>query len=196
MPRLACLRRGTSAAPVSHSFRLPPCRRQPRMEHASEHPGDVGVHRRGRTARRRSSPRRPRCSGPRRAGRAEARDRREDTGVLGHDTSCQTMEVRGPIVVPQPVPALPHCRRGSGRQRLDRGIAIEESLIVGLDAGDLGLLKHEFRDEDAIRIAGSPPGQIAAVPAEPAKQSSAEVDGLSRAYGKARGRLTRHGGSR
>ena len=48
-------------------------------------------------------------------------------------------------------------------------------MIIRNNAGDLGLLEHEFRDENSVGIAGLTPGQIAAVPAVPIHKRALEV---------------------
>ena len=47
-------------------------------------------------------------------------------------------------------------------------------MIIRYDRGDLGLLEHEFGDEDCVRIASPAPGKIAAVAAVPAQKRPAE----------------------
>ncbi len=48
-------------------------------------------------------------------------------------------------------------------------------MIIRNNAGDMGLLEHEFRDENSVGIAGLTPGQIAAVPAVPIHKRASEV---------------------
>ena len=111
--------------------------------------------------------------------------------VLRHHRLRQPVEVRRPAVIAQPFPALPHHRRGGRRQGLDGRVALQEPVVVRLDPCHLGLLKHELRHHDAVRIPGPPPGQVAAVAPEPAEQAPAELRCLELAVGP---RLTRHGG--
>jgi hypothetical protein len=52
---------------------------------------------------------------------------------------------------------------------------LEKSMIVGLHSRDLGLLQHELRHDDTIRVSGPPPGQVAAVAAKPPEQVAAKL---------------------
>jgi len=40
-------------------------------------------------------------------------------------------------------------------------------MVVGFYPRNLGLLQHEFRDDDVIWIAGASPGKVSAVAAKP-----------------------------
>ena len=61
-------------------------------------------------------------------------------------------------------------------KRGEIGEAREETLIVGNDRGDLGLLEHDLRQPDAVRIARILPGQIvAAVATLPRDDAGGEV---------------------
>jgi hypothetical protein len=53
-------------------------------------------------------------------------------------------------------------------------------MIVLLNPGDLGLLEHELRNENAIRIASATPGKVSAVTPKPSEQRSAERRRLCR----------------
>jgi hypothetical protein len=64
---------------------------------------------------------------------------------------------------------------------------LEKSMIVGLRSRDLGLLQHELRHDDAIRVSGPPPGQIAAVAAKPPEQVAAKLGSVGE------GRRDEHG---
>ena len=56
-------------------------------------------------------------------------------------------------------------------------------MIIREYGSDLCLLKHEFGDEDCVRIAGPPPGKIPPMIAIPANKRAAEcVNGLWRSH--------------
>src|SRR5207248_1773370 len=73
-------------------------------------------------------------------------------------------------VVPQALPFADHIGRGCGRERLDRRPALQPVLPAGQDALQLRLLRHDFGDEDRVRVTRPPPRQVASVlgaPGEP-----------------------------
>jgi len=47
-------------------------------------------------------------------------------------------------------------------------------VVLGQHAVHLGLLQHDLRHQDVVRVVGPPPRQIAAVPVVPAQQGPAE----------------------
>ena len=90
--------------------------------------------------------------------------------VTRGDRPCCGMEISCASVVPQPLPRFAHVGWPGLRQILDRRILTDESLVIVPDPLHLSLLKHDLGDEDPVRVPGPPPGQIAAVPLEPAEQ--------------------------
>ena len=98
-----------------------------------------------------------------------------DAGQLGQivrpavrrDLLRGAVEVERAPVVAEPLPLADHVRRRSGGERVHRRPALEPALPARHDAVDLRLLRHHLGDEDRVRIAGPPPGQIAPVLAEP-----------------------------
>src|SRR5689334_13612083 len=56
----------------------------------------------------------------------------------------------------------------------ERRESLEKALVVVNNAGNLRLLEHELRDENAIWIASAPPREVAAVRAKPCAQLAAE----------------------
>ena len=76
---------------------------------------------------------------------------------------------RAPVVA-EPLP-LPDHVAGRGRgERLHGRPALEPAPPARHDALDLRLLRHDLADEDRVRIARLPPGQVAAVSAEPGQE--------------------------
>ena len=65
-------------------------------------------------------------------------------------------------------------------QRAKVGKPLKEPLIVRDDGSDAGLLQHNFRYPDAIRIGCLTPGQGALIGGEPAKQIAPKLFGLPR----------------
>jgi hypothetical protein len=147
-------------------------RSRPGVKGPSQDSGDVGIHSRGGAlvGKAGDSPR----GIPAHAG--EPPKRRQLTGdnpaVLHDHLLRQAVQVGSPAIVAQSLPTFPnHGSRGRG-QRIDVGISAEKSMVVLLDPGDLGLLQHEFRHENAIGVPGAPPGQIASVPAKPPDETA------------------------
>jgi ribonuclease HIII len=85
------------------------------------------------------------------------------------------MQIARPVVVSEPLPGVEYfgfvgpCQIGQRRE------AIEPSLIITEDRRNLGLLEHQFRDENGIRIVGGPPRQSASVSFEPCGQIRAKL---------------------
>ena len=69
----------------------------------------------------------------------------------------------GPDVVAERVPEPLHVvGRGRG-EGLEGGVAVEELVVLGHHAIDLGLLEHDLGDQDVVGIARAPPRQVAPV---------------------------------
>jgi hypothetical protein len=92
--------------------------------------------------------------------------------VIPHDLLSQPMQVGGPAIIAEPLPALSDREYPSGGQSVDIGIRVQEAVIVGLDPRHLGLLEHELGDQDPIRIASSAPREVPPVLAKPAEQGA------------------------
>jgi hypothetical protein len=71
------------------------------------------------------------------------------------------------------VPVLTTSVTGA-RRGVERRIALQPLVILRNHAVHLGLLQHYFRDQDPVRVARHPPGQVAAVLAVPREQPAAE----------------------
>src|SRR5262245_42802187 len=86
------------------------------------------------------------------------------------DLARSAVQVEGAAVVAEALPLADHVAGRGGRERLDRGPALEESEVARDDARDLRLLGHDLGDEDRVRISGAPPRQVAAVLVEPGEK--------------------------
>jgi len=92
---------------------------------------------------------------------------RKFTGVEADDFLCGTVEIARAGVVAEAGPGFEDGGFGRSGEGANGGKSGEETLVVGEDGGDAGLLEHDFRNPDAIGIAGGPPGERALVGMEP-----------------------------
>jgi hypothetical protein len=90
----------------------------------------------------------------------------------------QRMKVGRAPVVSQTRPGGTHAARSRAGQNLKGGKPFEESVVKQLDPGNLGLLQHELRNYDRIRITGFSPRKLASPPSKPGEQSSFEREGV------------------
>ena len=96
---------------------------------------------------------------------------------------------RAPVVA-EALPLADHVAGRGGRERLDGRPALEPALPARHDALHLRLLRHDFRDQDRVRIPGLPPGQIAPVFPEPGQKQllhAAEPRGAANARRREKG---------
>ncbi len=70
-----------------------------------------------------------------------------------HDDFGSFLQVAGARVVAKPGPVMQYGVEARARQGLDIGKAFQEAFVVGNDRTHLGLLEHDLRHPDAIRIA-------------------------------------------
>ncbi|MPN46410.1 hypothetical protein SDC9_193996 [bioreactor metagenome] len=72
------------------------------------------------------------------------------------------MQIARAAVVAQAAPQRQHgilrCSRQAGHIRK----SVQEALVVAQHGADLGLLQHDFRQPDAVRVTGLLPGQMIA----------------------------------
>ena len=73
-----------------------------------------------------------------------------------------------------------HVRFAGRGQRLHPGIPFQKPPVIGDYRLGASLLQHDLRDPDAIRIAGTAPGQIAVSLSVPRQQQSADTVELGR----------------
>ena len=78
-------------------------------------------------------------------------------------------------VIAQPFPKFVDFCRACLRQRLNRWQLPHPTLPIRQHGLDLGLLKHDFRNPDGVRIARPAPGQVAGVGREPGEQRRDEI---------------------
>lgn len=81
------------------------------------------------------------------------------------------VEISGASVVAEALPGVEHIVLRRARQGRKTREPAQPLFIIGEHGSDLGLLKHQFGNEDGVRIAGPPPRKVAAVLGAPAKES-------------------------
>lgn len=101
----------------------------------------------------------------------ESRDRicriPADAGKIGEivrpprcgDTPGRVVEAHGAAVVAESLPLADHVAKWCVRQGARSRPALEPRLVPRNDPRDLGLLEHDLRDQDRVRIIGAPPGK-------------------------------------
>ena len=85
------------------------------------------------------------------------------------------VKIASPSVITQALPGVEDVAFRSARQRGEIGKASEPFIIVRKHRGYLGLLEHEFGDQDRIGIASSPPREVAPVLAIPIEQGATKT---------------------
>ena len=83
------------------------------------------------------------------------------TTVFRHE-SPGGLQIARPGVVAETLPGVQHIRFPGARERGEIRETLEPALIIRKNGRDLGLLEHEFRDQDRVRVAGAAPRKIAA----------------------------------
>ena len=144
----------------------PDLRSTSRREHALEHARDVRVHQlgaplvgeRAHRARRVRADARQRAQrvGVRREASLPRRARGRSPGAPARGGSAPARSSRAP-------PTPPSRARPRARHVVQRREGLEELAVARHDARHLRLLEHQLRDEDVVRIARPPPGQVAPV---------------------------------
>ena len=76
---------------------------------------------------------------------------------------CASVQQHRPSVVAETGPGGDRLARRGGGQRLDRRPALQPRLPARQHPRDLGLLQHDFRNQDGIRITRPPPREVASV---------------------------------
>src|SRR5262245_22911347 len=151
----------------------PEARQPPRPEeHPTQHAPHVGVHDRHRAAIG-EAPERPRGVA---ADAAHPAERGvvfgEPAPVAGDRLARDAAQVDRADVVTQRVPEPRDLlRRGAG-EALERRIPLEKLVVLRDHPIYLRLLQHDLGDQDAIRIGGPAPGEVAAVAPVPREQAS------------------------
>ena len=99
---------------------------------------------------------------------------RKMTSEIPDDRSGCGVEVSCPPVVAETGPEVEHSLERCARQTPDRGKGPDKAPEVGDRGGHPGLLEHDLRDPDAVRIAILPPRKRTALVSEPAKQRATD----------------------
>src|SRR4051794_4751048 len=88
------------------------------------------------------------------------------------------VQIPRPRVVAEPLPRMQNVRFSRSRKAMKIRKAAQPLLIIAEHSRDLGLLEHDFRDENRVRITRSAPGQISAVLPKPAQENTTERCGV------------------
>ena len=101
---------------------------------------------------------------------------REMAAVFGHQALRAGVQIARPAVIAKAAPQGEHfVDRGCGQGGEGRK-TLEKARVIADHRGHLGLLEHDLRQPDAVRIAGVLPGQVvAAVGALPGDDAGGEV---------------------
>ena len=91
--------------------------------------------------------------------------------MVGDHPLARGLEHPGSAVVAEPCPTREHGLFARLSQGCQSRIASEERLVVRNDSLDPGLLEHNLRDPDAVRIPRQPPRQGAVVRPVPRQQA-------------------------
>jgi len=70
-------------------------------------------------------------------------------------------------IITEAFPGVQNLRISRRSKRANGGKPAQPSIIVSNDSSGLGLLEHDFGNEDGVRIAGLAPGEIAFAFMEP-----------------------------
>ena len=84
------------------------------------------------------------------------------------------LEVPGPAVVAKALPELHQVLLRCGGQGLHRGEGLQKPGVVAQHRRHPGLLKHDFRDPDAVGVPGFPPGKVPGAGPVPGQQRRRE----------------------
>lgn len=88
---------------------------------------------------------------------------------IGH-AAGGAVQAEGPPVVAEALPGPDRLGRSGLRQRLRCRPAAHPGEVAGHHPAHLGLLEHQLGDEDGVGVAGTPPGEVAAVLGEPGEE--------------------------
>ena len=99
--------------------------------------------------------------------------------VARHDFLRGGLQVAGPGIVAQALPLAQDIVRVGRGQAGDVGEVLHPAQVVPAGGFDLGLLEHDFRHPDAVRVAGSrrAPRQVAVVRVVPGQKDRRPVAG-------------------
>ena len=94
--------------------------------------------------------------------------------MIFRDRDSRRPQISGARIIAEALPGMENIILGGGGQDSDGRKAPQPFIIIWNDSRNLGLLEHEFGDENCVGIGGSAPGKITLVPAVPGKKRSAE----------------------
>lgn len=95
---------------------------------------------------------------------------REEAVVFITDFLRGLLHVADAGVIAESFPEFVDAFRRSFCERCDRGERLHPTFPIGDHRPDLGLLEHDFRNPDGVRIAGATPREVASAFGEPAEQ--------------------------
>ena len=84
-----------------------------------------------------------------------------------HHGFCRLLQVPGPAVIAQALPQLHQPVLRGVCQSLHRGEGCEKPGIIAQHRRHTGLLEHDLRHPDGVRILRPPPGQVPGISPEP-----------------------------
>src|SRR5436190_452215 len=95
--------------------------------------------------------------------------------MLARELPRGSMKLPRAPVVAEPLPMPEHDLLVGVGQRLDVGESPQEPLEIRDDGRHLRLLEHDLADPNGVRVASSPPRQIARVAAKPSSEQPREA---------------------
>ena len=95
--------------------------------------------------------------------------------VLVHNLPGRPAQVPGPAVIAQALPQLHQPLLRGGCQSLHRGECLQKAGIIPQHRRYPGLLQHDLRDPDLIRVCGPPPGQVPGIGPIPRQQRPRQI---------------------
>lgn len=92
-------------------------------------------------------------------------------GARGPDNLLRRpVQISRPAIIAQASPEPMDSLLPRPRQSLDGGQVLHPALPIRNDRSHPGLLEHDFRDPDGVRITGAAPGQVASLAGKPGEQ--------------------------
>src|SRR5262249_11592821 len=107
---------------------------------------------------------------------------RKATAVACDRFSRDPVEVHRADVVAKRIPGALDVGDVRGGQRLQGRVAAAELVVIRDDPVHVGLLEHDLRDEQAIRVARLPPGEISLMAPVPAEEALPKSPSCSRVW--------------
>ena len=84
-----------------------------------------------------------------------------------HHGLRRPLEIPGPAVIAQPLPQLHQAVLRRGGQSLHRGEGLQKAGVIAQHRRHPGLLEHDLRHPDAVRVLRAAPGQVPGILPEP-----------------------------